>query len=292
MVAENSTSGTGAGAPGAGELFNSALESFMHGEIDHALTCLRAGFFENLYIAPTLIGEQFYPQEIWYEDEDSEPAAAADYVTRFGQLWRDTDASLIFLAEVWNDPSVRRELKSYISLSKAILQAPDETARSEFLSERRWFLDQRRIRGTQNEILGRLHRGHFGRPIAKPKFQAIQLAAHDPAATVEFYRQLFQVEPTRTSRQARGYAEFELPGVRLVIHGHDRLAPDDPYELGPPPRSLGWGVVFLLQVREFDRYYGNAERAGIAVLDSDLRSVGARFFLVKDPSGYLIEIAE
>ncbi len=280
------------GHPRAGELFNSALESFLKGETEIAVTCLRVAFFENLYIAPSLIDEEFHPQDIWHASADAEPQTASQYVARYGQLWRESGDSLVFLAEIWRDSIVRGELESYISLSKAILQAPDESARSEYLDERLWFIDERRIRGTQGEIISRLQRGVLRRPVARPRVDSVHLASRDPAATAVFFRDLLQVDPVRTSRRAHGYAEFELPGARLVIHGHDRLAPGDPYGLGPPPASLGWGAIFVLHVTEFDRYHENAERARIAILDHDLETRGERFFLVKDPSGYLIEISE
>ena len=210
------------------------------------MTCLRAGFFENLYIAPTLIGEDFYPQPIWYRSAGSEPQAAADYVTRYGRLWREMDDSLLFLREIWNDPLVRRELQSFLNLSKAILQAPDDGVRGEYVGETEWFTDLRRIQSTQTEILGRLQANSFSRPLERPGVAAICLAARDPARTVEFFRRLLNVEPVRTSRRARGYAEFELPAagaagqqaVRIAIHGHDRQAAGDPYRLGPPPALI------------------------------------------------------
>jgi len=288
MVAENPQDASSS----ASGLFNSALEAFVRGELDEAVTRLRSGFFENLYIAPSLIGEAFHPQEIWYPTPSAEPDAATEYASRYGRPWRDAADALGFLRKVWHDPVVRRELKSFINLSKAILQAPGPSAQAEYIQERRWFVDERRIRGTQTEILGRLERVTFRRPIGRPRVDSLHLAATDPARTVEFFRSLLEVDPVRTSRRARGYAEFDLPGARLVIHGHDRLAAGDPYRLGPRPHSLGWGLVLLLRVREFDRYLGNAVRAGIDVLDRDLETRGERFFLVRDPSGYLIEIAE
>jgi catechol 2,3-dioxygenase-like lactoylglutathione lyase family enzyme len=274
------------------DVFNAALDSYSKGDLDTAIAGLRVGFFANLYVAPALLGDPVHPYEIWHPDPDAEPPAADDYASRYGQLWRDVEGALALLSDVWRDPVVRRELRSYVNLAKAILQAPDGAARTRYLNERGAFLDPRRIRGTQNEILGRLHRGGFPRPVRRPRLDSIHLAARDPAKTAAFYRDLFDFEPVRTSRRARGYVEFDLPGVRLAIHGHDRLAPGDPYRLGPPPASLGWGAVFVLRVEEFDRYYDNAERAGIDILDSDLLRRGERFFLVKDPSGYLIEIAE
>jgi catechol 2,3-dioxygenase-like lactoylglutathione lyase family enzyme len=172
------------------------------------------------------------------------------------------------------------------------LQAHDDSQRADYLREREAFVDFRRIRHTQSEILGRLEAKSVERPLERPRFALIMLAARDPAATVEFYRQLFQVEPVKTSRLAGGYAEFELPGVRLGIHGHDRVAAGDPYRLGPPPESLGWGAIFIIRLTQFDRYYERATASDIEIVDSDLSSMGHRFFLVKDPSGYLLELTE
>ena len=274
------------------ELFNQALASFRCGEIDEAVAYLRGGFYENLYIAPTLLGEEFFRQSIWYPGKESEPTAASDYFSTYGQLWREDERALRFLGNVWHDPLVRRELERYINVSKAILQARGDSQKSDYLRERQSFVDARRIRRTQSEIIGRLQANSFERPRERPRFALIMLAARDPKATVEFYRQLFELEPVRTSRLAGGYAEFELPGVRLGIHGHDRLATGDPYRLGSQPKSLGWGVVFVIRLTQFDRYYENAMNSGIEVLDSDLQTLGHRFFVVKDPSGYLLELTE
>ena len=276
----------------APELFNAALEAFQRGDIERAVASLRAAFFENLYIAPTLIGEEFWPQEIWYRVPSAEPAAAADYVTRYGILWRDTDDSLLFLREIWNDPLVRRELQSFLSLSKSILSAADEAVRADAIRETGWFVDSRRIRSTQSEILTRLRGNFFHRPLGRPRLASICLASKDPSATVQFLRDLLSIEPVRTSRRARGLAEFELPDLRIVVHGQDRVGRGDPYGLGTPPETLGWGAVFVLRVLEFDRYYDNARSAGLEVLDAELATEGERFFLVKDPSGYLLEISE
>ena len=86
--------------------------------------------------------------------------------------------------------------------------------------------------------------------------------------------------------------EFDLEGLRIGIHGHDTLATGDPYGLGPAPKSFGWGAVFVVRVREIDRYYENAVKEGVEIVDRDLRSSDTRFFVVKEPSGYLFEITE
>ena len=285
------------------DLFNSALDSFSAGELEKAVICLRAAFFENLYIAPHLIGEKFYQQEIWHCGNDAGPEAALDYAQRIGVLWKGSVSTIRFLENVWCDPLVRRELKNYIRLSRALLHAPDEKAVDELLDERLRFISRRRIEATQHEILHRLRGSDRARLVDPPVLSALYLAARDPVESVEFYRKLLNIEPQNTTRRARGCAEFELPGFKLVIHGLDQQSADDPYGLGPRPRSLGWGALFVLGVRDLDRCVENARRNGIEVLDSDLEgSKGAsgeeaggfsgRFFLVRDPSGYLVEIEE
>ena len=285
------------------DLFNSALDSFSAGKLEKAVVCLRAAFFENLYIAPRLIGEEFYQQEIWHCGNEAGPDAAAEYAERYGGLWKGSMSTLRFLENVWGDPLVRRELKNYIRLSRALLHAPDEKARDELLDERLRFINRQRIEATQSDILRRLRGNDSGAPVSPPFLSALYLAARDPVESVEFYRKLFNIEPQQTSRRARGCAEFELPGFRLVIHGLDQQSAEDPYELGPRPQSLGWGALFVLAVSDLDRCVENARSNGIELLDSALEgrkpasaeTAGAlpgRFILVKDPSGYLVEIEE
>ncbi len=137
------------------------------------------------------------------------------------------------------------------------------------------------------------------------------LAAKDPARSLDFYRQLLDVEPAGAHQVAGGYVEFEFEGVRLAIHGHDQVGRGDPYGLGPPPESLGWGALFIFQVGNIDRYYENVVAAGIEIVDShmarrDLEATETvsrafrpepgredyRYFVVRDPSGYLLELTE
>ena len=280
-----------------GEFFNSALEAFSAGELETAVACLRSGFFENLYIAATLIGEEAYTQDIWYHGDEARPGAAAEYVDRFGARWRASKARMRFLRSVWSDPLVRRELENYISLSRALERAPDEPSRAKLLDERERYIDRDRIAATQSEVLSRLRGDELAGQLQPPVLTALYLAAADPVETVDFYSRLFNVEPRETSRFARGSAEFELPGIRLVVHGLDQQSEEDPFDLGPRPRALGWGSLLVFAVRDLDLYLEQARQHGIEILDSELeRPAGLddsefpRFFVVKDPSGYLIQL--
>jgi catechol 2,3-dioxygenase-like lactoylglutathione lyase family enzyme len=195
------------------------------------------------------------------------------------------------LREVWDDPLVRTELRGFINLSRNLLAARGPELEDR-LREREVFLSAARIERTQAEILARIEKLDLALPLRRPRLGLVMLAARDPAAAVQFYRSLLQVEPITTSGHAGGYAEFELDGVHLAIHGKDAAAAGDPYLLGPPPSSLGWGAIFVFRVSDFSRYYANAMAAGLQLIDCDLSRKGARFFVVKDPSGYVIEITE
>ena len=274
------------------ELYNASLEHFTRGNLDEAVSFLRAGFFENLYIPPTLLGEPFERQPIWYASVDAEPVGAEQYAKRYGALWEQRGGALRFLKDVWSDSLVRSEIRNFINLSKAALQNREEGRRLDLLRERDRFTDMRRIRRTQSEIIARLRVDEYDAPLGRPRLGLVMLASRDPIASVDFYRQLFETEPVKSSRLAGGFAEFELPGVHLAIHGYDRLGRGDPYGLGQPPQSFGWGAIFIICVRELDRYLNNALRAGFPIVDRELQVPGQRFFVIKDPSGYLIEVTE
>lgn len=278
--------------PSGPELFNQALESFTRGEIPQAVARLRAGYFENLYIAAVLLREEFQHLEIWSGGPHAEPKAAQEYAARYRRLWDEAPHGLDFLKSVWIDPLVRSELKNYINLCKSLHNARPGRQQLDLLKERDRFVNPERIKRTQSEILQRIERAPYRTPPQKPRLPLVMLASRDPQASILFYRNLLEVEPAQTAQTAGGYAEFEFQGVHLAVHGYDASGQGDPYRLGPPPRSLGWGAIFVIRVGDFDRYYENAVRHEIELVDCDLGRRGHRYLVVKDPSGYLLEITE
>ena len=274
------------------EHFNEAIRHLDEPNLEEATACLRAGFFENLYIAPLLLGQKVQKQPIWHPGPTSEPDAATDYVERFRHNWTESRRGLSFLRLVWTDPLVRNELKSYMNLCKSLRQARDSRQRTVLVRERDRFTSVDRIKRTQSEILRRLLDSDLDMPAKPPFCGLVMLASRDPEVSVDFYRKLFEIEPVQTSQVSGGYAEFELSGIHIGIHGYDHHGHGDPYELGPPPSSFGWGAFFVIRVCNFDRYYENAIRTGIEIVDCELDSRGGRFFVVKDPSGYVLEITE
>jgi catechol 2,3-dioxygenase-like lactoylglutathione lyase family enzyme len=278
--------------PSAPELFNGALESFTRGEIPQAVARLRAGFFENLYLAPILLKEEAQQLTIWHPGPQAEPKAAAEYAARYRRLWDETRNSLAFMRSVWVDALVRSEVKAYINLCKSLLNARPGRQQLDLLKERERFLNPERIKRTQMEILQRIEAADYRTPSQRPHLSLVMLASLSPESTVAFFRSLFGVEPLHVSDVAGGYAEFEFHGIHLAIHGSSASGHGDLYALGPPPRALGWGAIFVFRVPDFDRCYENAVRGGIEIVDSELARRGHRYFVVKDPSGYVLEITE
>lgn len=274
------------------DLFNGAVEAFHESNIPKSVVFLRRGFFENLYVSPLLLGEDYHRQKIWYPSSESEPGAAQEYARRYGDRWKQDPSAIEFLREVWNDTLVRAELHSYINLSKNMLNASSEKQRTDLLQERELFINPKRLQRTQAEIVMRLQTEPHSIPASRPRLALILLASKDPAESLEFYKRLFCVEPTTANQIAGGYIEFQFEGVHLAIHGHRRVGEGDPYLLGPPPKSLGWGAIFVIQVGDLEFYYDNAVSMKCEIVDRDVDSPGHRFFVVRDPSGYVFEITE
>ena len=274
------------------DYFNAAIEAFERGELADSVTFLRGGFFENIYIAPLLLDQPVHAQSIWHSGPHAEPMAAREYVSRYRSLWEESPRCVVLLRLVWNDPLVRNELKSYVNLCKSLRNARGSSQREDLLRERQRFFNPERIVRTQSEILRRVSESELDVPVQRPHLGLVMLSSLDPAASIEFYRTLFGLEPVRVRNVAGGYAEFDLEGVRVAIHGYNQHCHGDPYNLGPPPQSLGWGAFFVIRVVDLDRYYENASHAEIDIIDSDLESRGSRFFVVKDPSGYVFEITD
>jgi len=186
--------------PTAPELFNQGLESFTRGEIAQAVARLRAGLFENLYIAPILMKEDFQAQAIWYPGPQAEPKSAAEYATRYRRLWDETANSLDFLRSIWVDPLVRSELKAYVNLCKSLLNARAGRQQLDLLKERDRFLNPERIKRTQMEILQRIENAEYRTPAERPHLPLVMLASSDPAPRSGFTGISSGSSPSRQAR--------------------------------------------------------------------------------------------
>jgi len=119
----------------------------------------------------------------------------------------------------------------------------------------------------------------------------ILLISPDPSASTAFYQRLFGCAPRVESDDGEGYVEFRFGATTLAIRGMD---PDliASHHLEPQPSSRGWGAFFVFSVDNFDQVYGRARSAGFAILEGEFQTKGHRFFALKDPAGYVLEISE
>ncbi len=119
----------------------------------------------------------------------------------------------------------------------------------------------------------------------------ILLICPDPAASTAFYRRLFGCAPRVESPDGKGYVEFRFGATTLAIRGMD---PDllASHHLDPNPSSFGWGAFFVFSVDNFDQVYGRVRTAGLQILSGELQQKGRRYFAIKDPAGYVLEISE
>ena len=119
----------------------------------------------------------------------------------------------------------------------------------------------------------------------------ILLLSDDPEASTEFYRRLFGCAPRMQNTEGDGYVEFRFGATTLAIRGTDR-ALVGAHDMEPTPSSRGWGVFFVFSVDNFDQVYGRARAAGFTILDGEFQNKGRRYFALKDPSGYVLEVSE
>jgi catechol 2,3-dioxygenase-like lactoylglutathione lyase family enzyme len=119
----------------------------------------------------------------------------------------------------------------------------------------------------------------------------ILLLSDDPEISTEFYRRLFGHGPRIQSSDGDGYVEFRFGATTLAIRGTDRNLLSA-HDLEATPSSRGWGAFFVFSVDNFDQIYARARAAGFTFLDGEFNQRGKRYFALKDPSGYVLEISE
>jgi len=98
--------------------FNWGLALYAAGKQRDAVAKLRAACFENLYLAPVLLGQRVKRHRIWHAINTAEPDYAEDYPALYGKLWEETPGALNFLRRLWTAPEVQADLKRYLELSK------------------------------------------------------------------------------------------------------------------------------------------------------------------------------
>lgn len=102
-------------------LFSWGLALFQAGKLREALTKWRAGFFQNPYIAPLLLGEPLPRHDIWLFSNLSYPDYAQDYLD-YLVLWLRAPEALIGLRSLWTNPTIQTDMKHWFKLGKELNQ--------------------------------------------------------------------------------------------------------------------------------------------------------------------------
>lgn len=102
--------------------YDLALLHFRQGKYAAAATSLRRGFLANGYVAEILCGySDPSPIVIWHGSNHAEPELAGDYVSQYGDLWRETPDAIAFLRWLHTHPKVLAERAAYLEGREALL---------------------------------------------------------------------------------------------------------------------------------------------------------------------------
>jgi catechol 2,3-dioxygenase-like lactoylglutathione lyase family enzyme len=124
-----------------------------------------------------------------------------------------------------------------------------------------------------------------------------ELIVADLAASLRFWCGLvgFRI---RYDRPEHGFAYLECRGAEVMLEQHDTAART--WETGPLDRPLGRGINFQIDVDELAPILARLHAAGWALFlapeekwyRAGAIEHGQRQFLVQDPDGYLLRLAE
>lgn len=118
-------------------LFNWGLALYAVGRLEEAVAKLRQGIFQNLYIAPLLLGRDVHQYPFQHWTETAEPDYAVSYLHWFGELWEAEPGALRFLERLWEDPELRADIRQYIRLSRELDATEAKARRAQLINARR-----------------------------------------------------------------------------------------------------------------------------------------------------------
>lgn len=116
--------------------YDLALLHFRQGKYAASATSLRRGFMANGYVAEILCGNPApAPIAIWHGSNHAEPELACDYVSQYGELWRETPDAIAFVRWLHTHPKVMAERAAYLEGREALLWNHDVEERRAILMQ-------------------------------------------------------------------------------------------------------------------------------------------------------------
>ncbi len=258
------------------ELFDRGLEHFVRGRAAESVALLREAFFGNLFIAPLLLGRPVEAGGLWLPGPSGSPEAAREYTREKRKSWQAIPSALRYLRCLWDDPLVRREIRSYTNFCKSYSRAQQSTDRltAELLAEREKFTNPRRITSTQKEILERIRQFRFDLPPALPELSTVTLITTDADGTADFLKRVLGA-PLVYHQSTRSWSlTFEKLTLRIVAGD---TAPS--------------GLELTLKVKDFDFYLHRVEDEEIVPVSSQTAIPRTSYLLIEAPGGLRLRLA-
>lgn len=256
------------------ELFDRGLALFVRGLPENSVAVLREAFFGNLYIAPVLLGIPVAHEKFWVPGPSGTYEAAREYCRKQRKAWQDAPNALRYLRCLWNDPLVRREIRSYWNFCKSYARSQGASrVTRELIGENAKFTNPRRIQCTQQEILTRIRQYRFDLPPSPPRVAALTVVTEAAAALADFIRDVLGFSPVAKDNMPAW--TFSFQDVELTV-----VAGDASYA----------GIEICLTVSNFEYYMMRLEDKEIVPVDMQKDALRGRYILLEAPGGIYLKL--
>jgi len=256
------------------ELFDRGLELFMRGAAEESVAALREAFFWNLYIAPLLLGMEVAPGSMAAPGPGGTTEAAREHVRAARSRWQAVPHALRYLRCLWNDPLVRREIRSYGNLCKSFARAQGAARLAEFAAEREKFINPRRIRSTEKEILERVRQFRLDLPPPPPRVCAVTITSRAAEYLTAFLSRVLGFAPD--DRKADGARRFAFQGFELCVVAGET--------------ESHAGCEITLRVADFDYYAFRLQDEEITPCEVSMGRRRERFLVLALPGGLRLRL--
>ncbi|MFB6271769.1 MAG: tetratricopeptide repeat protein [Salinibacter sp.] len=104
------------------------LALFEGGFRQNAVATWREAIFQNIYIVPLLLGEDFPDTDIWLSTNLAWPEHAEAYLRHYRRLWERSAGALAALRRLWRDPELRGDVDRWIEIGRRMAELRSDPA--------------------------------------------------------------------------------------------------------------------------------------------------------------------
>ncbi|MEM6782458.1 MAG: tetratricopeptide repeat protein, partial [Bacteroidota bacterium] len=118
--------------------FNWGLTLWLVGEHEAALRRWYAAFFDNVYLAPLLLGLPQPPTDLWFGINYAWPSYADDYPDEYGRVWDRDPSALAALRSLWGDAAVQEAVQRWVEIGQEMQQVSEASRAAGQRPGERW----------------------------------------------------------------------------------------------------------------------------------------------------------